>query len=1071
MDTEAPPGACDGPNCGCGPMPRRDFIKLAGLAGAAAAVGRVPAMAGPFEDVNEYLRLIPSDKKLSPAWVASLSARGAKTTYTDPKALDHIGMPVGGLFAGTVYLGGDGRLWLWDVFNRDPEGIRPRTVSYRGETVGVTGGMNYVEPAAPDRPFDQGFAVRAGGAWHRLDRTGFDHVAFDGRYPIGRVSYRAGGVPVRVELEAFSPFIPLQTDDSSLPAVVLRYTVTNVTEAPVEGELRGWLANPVGLDSAAEVEGRRRNRVVRGPDATTLLASAEPVERPKAAPRPDIVFADFESDRFRGWTPEGTAFGSRPVETRTIPSYQGDVGGQGLRVINSHASAPGDSVAAKDAGTGTLTSAPFTVERPFITFLIGGGSHAGKTCLELLVGDELVASATGRDNNRMQPASWNVSGLNGKTARLRVADRDQGPWGNVGVDQIVFTDTPPAALRPFTERPDVGTMALARLGGGGKDTPAAAALTAPTADWPAAPPVDAAGPLDHPLLGAVGGTFSLKPGGSTTLTFAVAWHFPNFYGRGVGGRKVGHHYAARFGSAAAVVGYLAAHLDRLAAGTRRWVETWYDSTLPFWFLDRTMANTSTLATTTCYRFADGRFWAWEGVGCCEGTCTHVWHYAQAPARLFPDVERVTRERVDFGLGQHADGGIGMRVGLDGSNEPAHDGQCGRILGVYREHRMSADGAFLRRLWPRVRKALEYLIAQDGDGDGMIEGAQPNTLDAAWYGKVSFLASLYLAALRAGEAMAVEVGDAAFAGRCRALAGRGAGSIMALYDGEYFTQAEDPAHRDAVGVGPGCYIDQVFGQTWAHWVGLGRLFDRDAQRSALRALYRYNFVPDVGPFRDHFARGRWYALPGDAGLLMCTWPKGGQNPHFKDHWQYMYFNECMSGFEWQAAAHMIYEGLDQPDLLEHGLAVARAVHDRYDAARRNPYNEVECSDHYARAMASFGAYQAACGWEYHGPRGELAFAPRLSPDDFRAAFTAAEGWGGFAQTRTADRMHASVRLDHGTLRLRSLTLKPRAAVRSARLKIDGRAHDATLARHDDGVTVRPDPELRLSAGQTLEIDLD
>jgi non-lysosomal glucosylceramidase len=322
-------------------------------------------------------------------------------------------------------------------------------------------------------------------------------------------------------------------------------------------------------------------------------------------------------------------------------------------------------------------------------------------------------------------------------------------------------------------------------------------------------------------------------------------------------------------------------------------------------------------------------------------------------------------------------------------------------------------------------------------------------------------------------MAREMGDPDFARRCRAIADRGARSMMTLYNGEYFIQVEDPAHRDAIGTGPGCHIDQVFGQTWAHWVGLGHLFDRAAQLSALRALWRYNFVPDVGPFRQQFRKGRWYATAGDAGLLMCTWPKGGQDPHARDHWQYMYFNECMSGFEWQAAAHMIWEGYDQPDILEHGLAIARAIHDRYAAALRNPYNEVECSDHYARAMASFGAYQAACGWEYHGPQGHLAFAPRLSPDDFRAAFTAAEGWGSFAQSRTDRGMSATIRLDHGTLRLRSLGLKPRAAaaVRSVRLEVDGKPLAAAFDRRDDRITVRPASPVRLEAGQVLKVALE
>jgi hypothetical protein len=249
------------------------------------------------------------------------------------------------------------------------------------------------------------------------------------------------------------------------------------------------------------------------------------------------------------------------------------------------------------------------------------------------------------------------------------------------------------------------------------------------------------------------------------------------------------------------------------------------------------------------------------------------------------------------------------------------------------------------------------------------------------------------------------------------------------------------------------------------VGLGPLFDREKQLSALRALWKYNFVPDVGPFRQRFTKGRWYATAGDAGLLMCTWPRGGQNPKFKDHWQYMYFNECMSGFEWQAAAHMIWEGHDQPDLLQAGLAVSRAIHDRYDAALRNPYNEIECSDHYARAMASYGVYQAVCGYEYHGPRGYLAFSPRLTPDDFRAAFTAAEGWGMLSQQRDDDRQTQTLELKWGRLRLSELAFDVPEDRRTQQVEVslDGGPVEATFEQ--DGQRVR----VKLKEPVTIEMD--
>src|SRR5208282_3667544 len=119
---------------------------------------------------------------------------------------------------------------------------------------------------------------------------------------------------------------------------------------------------------------------------TLLHCTAEATPRHEPAnKRPEIVFDDFEKETYDGWKVEGTAFGRGPIKRADIPAYQGDVGGKGERVVNSHASAPGKDVGERDSRTGKLTSKTFTIERDYINFYIGGGAHPGKTCLNLVV--------------------------------------------------------------------------------------------------------------------------------------------------------------------------------------------------------------------------------------------------------------------------------------------------------------------------------------------------------------------------------------------------------------------------------------------------------------------------------------------------------------------------------------------------------------------------------------------------------------------------------------------------------------------------------------------------------------
>jgi uncharacterized protein (DUF608 family) len=510
---------------------------------------------------------------------------------------------------------------------------------------------------------------------------------------------------------------------------------------------------------------------------------------------------------------------------------------------------------------------------------------------------------------------------------------------------------------------------------------------------------------------------SLAPGESVTRTFVLAWMNPNFEMYWEGGQTWKTWQATRWEDALAVARYTLDNLPRLEGQTRQFAEAFYSSTLPPYVLDAISSQTAILRTPTVTRLTDGTVWGWEGChcnsGCCPGSCTHVWAYAQTMAYLFPELERgmrATDYRVDL---RPEDGHMVFRQPLPLGTEADHhfhaaaDGQMGNIIRTYREWLISGDEEWLRAVWPAAKKALEFAwVDWDKDRDGLLEGIHHNTLDIEYYGPETVCGSMYLAALRAGEQMARHLGDDEAAAEYRRVFESGSRlSDATLYDGEYYFQ-QIPEGVDApYQYGPGCICDQVLGQWHARMLGLGDLYDPDHVRSAIASVFRHNFRDD---FYSHHNPHRVYALNDDRGLLICTWPKGG-----RPRSSVTYAFECMIGFEYQVGAHLIYEGF-----LREGLSVCKAIRDRHDGRNRNPWNEFECGSHYARSMANYAFLLALSGFRYSAPDKTLWFDPVIYGDDFRCFFSVEGAWGTIRQRRasygkviTIDVIEGTLDLDH------------------------------------------------------------
>jgi uncharacterized protein (DUF608 family) len=751
-----------------------------------------------------------------------------------------------------------------------------------------------------------------------------ERATFKGEYPFAEVALADSQMPLEITLEAFNPFIPLEADDSGIPAIVLRYRVKNTGAAPAKVTVAGSVINPIGYNGEGQVDGLGNDK-----------------------------FGQNVNEIKRTATLRGLAMSSQKVKP-DAPAF----------------------------GTMALTT-PW----PDVTYLTHWVRGDWWDDLQIF---------------------WDDFAADGRLADL-------------------------AEVSPSPDkRTDVGTLGLAA---------------------------------------------TLAPGEEVTLPFILSWSFPNILNYfdivpEQRGRIFKNRYAERFADAWAAAEHLQANLGRLEEASRAFHKAFFSTTLPPYVLDAVSSQASIIRTTTGLWLEGGNYFGFEGCGdqggCCPLNCAHVWNYAQSLAFLFPSLERTMRE-TDLLTNVKPDGAMVFRTSLPlGSGvlwgfKPAADGQMGRIISLYRDWQISGDTDWLKKLWPQAKKALDYAWKSwDADRDGLMEGEQHNTYDIEFFGPNSMMGAFYLGALKAGTAMATVVGDVISAKAYLAMYEKGKAAYdRDLWNGEYYVQKYDKVMETKYQYGEGCLSDMLLGQWLGMVSGLGRYLPAERVQSSLRAIYKYNFLPD---FRNFSNVQRTYALNDEKGLLLCSWPKGGRPPL-----PFPYSDEVWTGIEYQVASHLIYEGL-----LEEGLSVVKAVRDRYDGFRRNPWNEVECGHHYARAMSSWGVLLALSGFSYSAPEMTMGFDPKMNADRFQTVWTAGSGWGVYSQ-KAAEGQPLAIGLEarKGAVDLKGFTfvLPPSLMgkkVRSVDATLGGAAVKPAFRQTGDAVRLTWLKPVRAEAGKPLAL---
>lgn len=529
--------------------------------------------------------------------------------------------------------------------------------------------------------------------------------------------------------------------------------------------------------------------------------------------------------------------------------------------------------------------------------------------------------------------------------------------------------------------------------------------------------------------GALASSVRLEKHQKTEVRFTLSWYFPHHLT--AQGREMGHMYSNWFTDAADVNRFLSTHYSQHRTATETFARTLADTSCGDPLAFAWSSQLSTLIASTWWT-KDGSYAVWEGLGCCGLSTTDVdYDGSFSVVALFPELKLSQMKRTiahQNSLGQ-------VPHNFTGDLDQVDDGFARVdmnpqfVMMVYRDYLWTADHGYLAAMWPHVVKAMAFSESLDTNGDGLPDRDTGLQTYDAWRmrGTPAYIASLWIGALGAAVRIAEGMDQPADAARWTTLLARASASFdTMLFNGDYYSLWVDGKTRDEL-----CMTDQVSGEWFAHLLGLPTPISAKNLDRALDSIFKSNFNSEFG-------------------LHNATAPKGGAS--------FLTLTNVQAGAAWSGIEYAFASMLMDHGHHADGAKIVEAIHRRYLRAGR-PWSQVECGDHYTRAMSSWATMLATTGFKPDRPGQALTLLPSVG-GNFRAPWVMASGFG---TIRRAGRV-LSISCAYGTLGFK--VLKLRMAAQSAR--IDGHPLATHSRKAGDSFMLEFRTPVSLRANQALEI---